>query len=678
MKYNVAIVTPFYNTEEYLHRCIQSVLSQKNINIQYFLIDDASTDKSALIAQYYASVDSRVVFLKNQSNIGQGESRNRAIKLVDAEYIYFVDSDDYLETDDTLRILYDCAKENYLDICSPDVPAHYFEKPVEAIACLPCKSQFIDMNVIRSFDILQPDCRSGQDGVFSHLILSHCSRIGMTKRGKFFYTHAREGSTFSSYLKNHDIVVTLIKQHYTFIVKHYDKYDLWKKNALRLACFMTDETIRNRISPHYKYLRQEQKLECFSILKNVSLKILQNLDERYHSVIHPMIFDLSKHSSEAFIIVFDKKWISYQHIYNFNKNDNIYKKDLIICKIADKTLKPKKIEVMTKIILTEKNKNIDDVKTDSFKPNVLNAEISILKQDIKNLRGKLDLVLNMINNSTIRLISAIRSEETNLDLVGRKDLVVSLTTLPHRLPLVHYAIESILSQTILPEKIVLWITDVVNDRMITPELKSLTQRGLEIRKVQDVGPHTKLMYSLIEYPNKTIVTVDDDIIYPPNMLQYLWDQHNKYPNAIVANWARELCFDASGKVRGVRAGKLLTPILLEKEIEQATTFDSKPNILAFPYGTSGVLYPPQSLNSQVTNVELFKKLCPKEDDIWFKAMGILNKTPVVVTNLGINPVHHSLIGTQQIALRHDNHGLNQNEQQMRAVFEYFDLYKIIR
>ncbi|AUI66414.1 MULTISPECIES: glycosyltransferase family A protein [Glaesserella] len=684
MKYDVAIVTPFFNTEEYLHRCIQSVLSQKNISIQFFLIDDASTDNSLSIAEYYSRIDSRITLLKNEDNLGQGESRNKAIRLANSQFIYFIDSDDYLETPETLRKLFDTAQQYQLDICSPDVPNHYFEKPMEAIACIPCKSQFIRLDIVKRFNIFQPNARSGQDGVFSHLVLSHCSRIGMTKAAKFHYTHAREGSTFASYLKNHSVVPTLIKQHYDAIWRHYDEFGLWKKNALRLSFFLTDETIRNRIAPHFDYLTEQQKLECFTILKKISLKIISNLSDSYNNTIHPMILDMSKLDVKDFIKAFNEKWKNYKHNYIFNKNENIIKKDLVICKIADTNLVPEKYKQAEK---NESNviedKKVKNNPTDSLLKNnrdslpLLNKDIERLEIEIKSLKGKLDLVLNTINNSTIHLISAIRSDRTNLSKAGKKDLVVSLTTLPHRLPLVHYAIESIFSQTILPEKVILWVSDVTNDSLITPELKSLVERGLEIRKIKDVGPHTKLMYSLIEYPDKTVVTVDDDIIYPANMLQYLWDQHVRFPNCIVANWARELSFDSEGKVRGVRAGKLLTPILLEKEIEQATTFSPKPNMLAFPYGTSGVLYPPKSLNKEVTNVDLFRKLCPKEDDIWFKAMAILNKTPVIVTNLGINPVHHSLVGTQQVALRHDNHGLNQNEKQMRAVFDYFDLYKYI-
>lgn len=684
MSYDIAVITPFYNTEEYLHRCIQSVLNQKDVRVQCFLIDDCSSDNGFSIAQYYQKIDSRVVLLKNDKNLGQGESRNKAINQVNARYVYFLDSDDYIETDHSLKHLYDVAEANKLDICSPDVPSHYFERPLEAIACIPCKSQFIRVDIIKNFNILQPNARSGQDGVFSHLVLSHCSRIGMTKGAKLFYTHAREGSTFQKYLKKHDVVADIVKCHYEAIVGHYNQYNLWQKNALRLSFFLTDETIRNRITPHFDYMSDVDKEVVFSLLKEVAVKILEHLPKPYENIVHPIILELAKSPVDVCIRNFNKYDKSFKQPNGFVKNENIVKKDLIICKIADKDFIPNKaIAITSQNQLTQNNPSINygPVVNEGVlaRSEIVELKESVLdlKSEFGALKGKLDLAINTINSSAIRTISAIRSEPTNASRSGKKDFIVSLTTLPHRLPLVHYAIESILSQTILPEKVVLWISNQTPDALITPELKSLMERGLEIKKVQDVGPHTKLMYSLIEYPNKVVVTVDDDIIYPMNALQYLWEQHIKFPNAVVANWARELTFDKDGKVKGVRSGKLLTPILLEKEIEQAKSFVAEPNLLGFPYGTSGVLYPPKSLNQKVTDVDLFRKLCPKEDDIWFRAMGILNKTPVVVTNLGINPVHHSLVGTQQEALRHHNHGLNQNEKQMQAVFEYFDLYAIL-
>lgn len=664
--FNVAVVTPVYNTQDYLHKCIKSVLQQRGVSLQHFIIDDGSTDNSAKIAEYYQKQDSRVTFIK-KSNEGQGTARNVGIKLANAEYIYFVDSDDSLGGENTLSTLYQVAKEKNLDICSPDVPKHYFNKPLEYVPCLPCKSQFIRMDLIRDFEILQPAIRSGQDGVFSHLVLTHCTRIGMASNAKFYYTHAREGSTFATYLKRHDLVPKLLEQHYEAIVEHYDKYNLWYKNALRLLWFMSDESLRNRLEPHLPHLNDAQKRQAFQVLSEIAKKAYGYISEDYKSHINPAVVALATKNIDFLVKNYERDFAGRTFKTDFSKDHNIYKKDVVVCKFANKELEPD-----PKLKQENSMQEVPKIEQDS------SHDLNFVKDDLRSLRGKLDFAINSINNSTIQLASAIRNPAPDSSK-GKNEIVASITTLPHRLPLVHYSIESMFAQTIVPGKIVLWITNKINqEQFMTPELHSLVERGLEIRSVEDVGPQTKLLYALKEFPDKSIITFDDDIVYPTNTVQYLWDQHLHFPNAVICNWARELAFDSSGKVKGVRAGKLLTPPTLETEIEQKERYYGKPNLLAVPYGTSGVLYPPNALSSKVFDVDTFKKLCPKEDDIWFKAMSLLNKTPVVVTNLGINPVHYCIMGSQIDALRHENHGKQLNVDQMRPVFEKLDLYKCLK
>lgn len=663
---NIAVVTPVFNTQDYLHRCIKSILGQKGVSIQYFIVDDGSTDNSASIARFYQQKDSRVTFIQ-KVNEGQGVARNIGIKLADAEYIYFVDSDDYLG-ENVLSILYKTAKDNNLDICSPSVPKHYFDKPLENVPCLPCKSQFIKLSIIRDNNLLQPSISSGQDGVFSHLVLTHCTRIGMNEHASFFYTHAREGSTFAAHLKRHDLVPLLLEQHYDVIEQHYDLFNLWETNAIRLFMFISDESLRNRFEPHLPFMDSSQKKSCFITLSKIAKKIGHFITEKQKKYLPPSVLALCTHEIDWLIDNYEKKFCGKTVEVNFDKSCNIYKEKLIITKYNDINLMPNK-----KINNQEKKKVIA---ANSYDP-TSSTSLGILQNEIKVLNGKIDLAINTINNATTQVSSALHTSPSILQN-GNSDIVVSLTTLPHRLNLVHLAIESIFNQTLLPSRVILWITEKIDvSKNITPQLDALIARGLEIRKVEDIGPHTKLIYALKEFPDKNIITIDDDIIYPNNTISCLWDRHNKYPKAVVCNWARELVFSSAGKVKGVRSGRLMTPPRLEYELEQALHFDEKPSFLGFPYGTSGVLYPPNSLSLRVFEVDLFKKLCPKEDDIWFKAMGLLNKTPIVVTNLGINPSHHCITGSQSEALRHDNHGLQQNQKQMEAVFQYFDLYSKI-
>lgn len=77
---NVAIITSFFNTENYIEKCIENILSQKDILLQYFLVDDGSTDKSSALARFYQKKDKRVTLIRTH-NQGQGLARNIGIKL---------------------------------------------------------------------------------------------------------------------------------------------------------------------------------------------------------------------------------------------------------------------------------------------------------------------------------------------------------------------------------------------------------------------------------------------------------------------------------------------------------------------------------------------------------------------------------------------------------------------
>jgi glycosyltransferase involved in cell wall biosynthesis len=94
----VSVVTPFYNTADYLRECIESVLAQTYGNYEYILVDNQSTDGSAEIAAEYAGRDSRIRLLRNAKFVGQVRNYNGALTNVaaDARYVKVVQADDYL------------------------------------------------------------------------------------------------------------------------------------------------------------------------------------------------------------------------------------------------------------------------------------------------------------------------------------------------------------------------------------------------------------------------------------------------------------------------------------------------------------------------------------------------------------------------------------------------------
>ncbi|TLG75237.1 glycosyltransferase family 2 protein [Culicoidibacter larvae] len=93
----VSIIVPVYNTEQYLERCLHSLVNQTLEDIEILVIDDGSTDESAEVAkQFLVEYENKIVFIQKPRNSGQSDSRNMALKQSRGKYILYVDSDDFL------------------------------------------------------------------------------------------------------------------------------------------------------------------------------------------------------------------------------------------------------------------------------------------------------------------------------------------------------------------------------------------------------------------------------------------------------------------------------------------------------------------------------------------------------------------------------------------------------
>ena len=97
-KHNVTIIVPVYNVEQYLQKCINSIIAQKYIFWKLILVNDGSTDNCPAICDSYAAIDERIVVIHKQ-NGGLSSARNVALDILDTKYVTFVDSDDYLHPD---------------------------------------------------------------------------------------------------------------------------------------------------------------------------------------------------------------------------------------------------------------------------------------------------------------------------------------------------------------------------------------------------------------------------------------------------------------------------------------------------------------------------------------------------------------------------------------------------
>lgn len=110
----ISVILPVYNSQEYLKECLDSILNQTFKDIEVLCINDGSSDRSLEILRDYGA-DKRITVI-DQENMGVAKTRNKALKMVKGRYVYFMDSDDYLDSN-AFKKLHDNLVSNDSDFC---------------------------------------------------------------------------------------------------------------------------------------------------------------------------------------------------------------------------------------------------------------------------------------------------------------------------------------------------------------------------------------------------------------------------------------------------------------------------------------------------------------------------------------------------------------------------------
>ena len=198
-----------------------------------------------------------------------------------------------------------------------------------------------------------------------------------------------------------------------------------------------------------------------------------------------------------------------------------------------------------------------------------------------------------------------------------KQVIVSLTSFPKRLSTLHLVIETILRQTVKPNKVILYLTSsqIKDFQHLPKNLLEQRERGLEIILCPDeIRSHTKYYYAFSNYPDDIIITVDDDLYYRSDLIETLLKHSTSNPNCIIANWVKEII---PGKNN------------YNEWPDPNPRPKSSKNFLIL--GVAGVLYPPNSIHKDIFNIDNIKNLSLTADDIWLSAMLLKQGTSVFYT-----------------------------------------------
>ena len=263
----ISVIIPIYNVEQYLKRCIDSVLSQTYTNLEIWLVDDGSTDGCGGICDEYAEKDGRIKVI-HKENRGQAEARDAALDKMTGEYVTYVDSDDFTRNDmieKLLEVLSEsdadmavCGFESGKDdsfkskeksdyavtIWNDDTKYDclFDDKYRNFIAC-PC-GKLYKSNIFES--IRYPAGKIYEDEFTIHYIIEKCNRIVFIDERLYYHFERKGSTTRSGYSLRSLDAVEAMEDRCGFFEAIGDKY-------LIMRCYK--EYLR-RVQYHYYSLKK--------------------------------------------------------------------------------------------------------------------------------------------------------------------------------------------------------------------------------------------------------------------------------------------------------------------------------------------------------------------------------------------------------------------------------------
>ena len=148
----ISIVIPIYNVEKYLRVCLDSVINQTYKNLEIICVDDCGNDNSIKIVNEYIKKDNRIKLIQHSSNRGLGPARNTGLDNATGEYIFFLDSDDYL-MEDAIEILYNKIKETNSDFVVTRAEAFADDDSEETIKRTESMNNWLDKKELDNYQV---------------------------------------------------------------------------------------------------------------------------------------------------------------------------------------------------------------------------------------------------------------------------------------------------------------------------------------------------------------------------------------------------------------------------------------------------------------------------------------------------------------------------------------------
>lgn len=252
----ISVVIPVYNVEQYLPKCIESIMNQTYKNLEIILVNDGSTDGSQKICEEYKSIDNRIKII-NKENGGLSDARNVGIDNSSGNYITFIDSDDYID-DDYVYTLYKSLISYNADmsIASHKIiyPKRIIDKATDEKFCANSKKvlekilydEGIDLSAWGKLykkslfnNIKFPKGRLFEDSATTYRLIDESKKIAVNSKSVYNYVIRKNSISNEMFSEKKMDLITSTMEMTEFIKKKYPELEKGCERRLMYAYLST-------------------------------------------------------------------------------------------------------------------------------------------------------------------------------------------------------------------------------------------------------------------------------------------------------------------------------------------------------------------------------------------------------------------------------------------------------
>ena len=286
----ISVIVPVYNVEQYLERCVDSIINQTYTNLEIILVNDGSTDSSGKLCDELAKKDKRIRVI-HKENGGLSDARNRGVDEAESDLVGFIDSDDYIDRD-----MYEILLKNLnntdadLSMCAlydvynntPEAQVtnkETWELSSEQAIKMVMEAKILSVTAVNKLyrkslfsDLKFEVGKIAEDAFIMIKLLDKCEKIVATNEKKYYYVHRENSITTQKFTIKFLNVIEAYEQNSNIILEKYPKLKDVAQTRMNWAYFY----VLDRLLLDDNYNDKELENKLISYLKNHRKDILND------------------------------------------------------------------------------------------------------------------------------------------------------------------------------------------------------------------------------------------------------------------------------------------------------------------------------------------------------------------------------------------------------------------